>query len=179
MQHTSLDPVLKGDPRELILAASSSCFRNFYVLARALRRGCFTTRRTFHMPVTVRATSRHSMPTDYLSTVTCSISQDTHIRGQRTGEPRGGPSSESRRDCNACHSSSMAPCVEINRPLDNNPVESGEFVWNSRCYMSGVYNVTSSIYSRGRNLNMQSTREVAFLHFSVILGARLNLYSAN
>lgn len=104
--------------------------------------GCFTTRRTFHMPVTVRATSRHSMPTDYLSTVTCSISQDTHIRGQRTGEQRGAPSSESRRDCNACHSSSMAPRVEINRSPDNDPVESGKFILNSRYYTSGVYNRT-------------------------------------
>lgn len=80
--------------------------QHFYV-AHALYRGCFTTRRTFHMPVTVHATSRHSMPTDYLSTVTCSISQDTHICGQRTGEQRGAPSSESRCDYNACHSSSM------------------------------------------------------------------------
>lgn len=61
---------------------------------RAFCRG-FTTRRTFHMPVTVRATSRHSMPTDYLSTVTCSISQDAHVRDQRTDERREIPSSGS------------------------------------------------------------------------------------
>jgi len=88
------------------------------------------------MPVTVRATSQRSMPTDYLSTVTCSISQDMHIRGQRTDEQRRTPSSESCRDYSACHSSSMAPRVKINRLLGNNLVAESGFVLNSRYYMS-------------------------------------------